>query len=147
MIYNDGSTSTLYYYVLNAQGDVIALLNSAGALVAPTTMARGATIPCMVLTAKRPRMPASSGTSTPCVTAAITTTPRPASTMCPVVITIPSLFVGSALSPTYIWGGFDSGAGLIGYVVINKTGQVITAYTSKYFDANMQKIVERLYGK
>lgn len=34
MIYNDGSTSTLYYYVLNAQGDVIALLNSAGALAA-----------------------------------------------------------------------------------------------------------------
>ena len=34
MIYNDGSTSTLYYYVLNAQGDVIALLNSAGVLVA-----------------------------------------------------------------------------------------------------------------
>ena len=34
MIYNDGSTSTLYYYVLNAQGDVIALLDSAGALVA-----------------------------------------------------------------------------------------------------------------
>ncbi len=34
MIYNDGSTSTLYYYVLNAQGDVISLLNSAGALVA-----------------------------------------------------------------------------------------------------------------
>ena len=34
MIYNDGSTTTLYYYVLNAQGDVIALLNSAGVLVA-----------------------------------------------------------------------------------------------------------------
>ena len=34
MIYNDGSTSTLYYYVLNAQGDVIALLDSTGALVA-----------------------------------------------------------------------------------------------------------------
>ena len=34
MIYNDGSTTTLYYYGLNAQGDVIALLNSAGALVA-----------------------------------------------------------------------------------------------------------------
>lgn len=34
MIYNDGSTSTLYYYVLNAQGDVIALLNANGALVA-----------------------------------------------------------------------------------------------------------------
>ena len=34
MIYNDGSTSTLYYYVLNAQGDVIALLNSAGTLAA-----------------------------------------------------------------------------------------------------------------
>ena len=34
MIYNDGSTTTLYYYVLNAQGDVIALLNSAGSLVA-----------------------------------------------------------------------------------------------------------------
>ena len=34
MIYNDGSTTTLYYYVLNAQGDVIALLNANGALVA-----------------------------------------------------------------------------------------------------------------
>ena len=34
MIYNDGSTSTLYYYVLNAQGDVIALLNANGTLVA-----------------------------------------------------------------------------------------------------------------
>lgn len=34
-----------------------------------------------------------------------------------------------------------------GAVVINKTGQVITAYTSKFFYANMQKIVERLYGK
>ncbi len=32
MIYNDGSTSTLYYYVLNAQGDVIALLNANGTL-------------------------------------------------------------------------------------------------------------------
>ena len=28
----DGATSTLYYYVLNAQGDVTALLDSAGAL-------------------------------------------------------------------------------------------------------------------
>ena len=34
MIYNDGSTSTLYYYVLNAQGDVIALLNANGKLAA-----------------------------------------------------------------------------------------------------------------
>ena len=34
MIYNDGSTSTLYYYVLNAQGDVIALLNANGTLAA-----------------------------------------------------------------------------------------------------------------
>ena len=34
MIYNDGSTSTLYYYVLNAQGDVIALLNADGTLAA-----------------------------------------------------------------------------------------------------------------
>ena len=34
MIYNDGSTSTLYYYVLNAQGDVIALLNANGMLAA-----------------------------------------------------------------------------------------------------------------
>ena len=34
MIYNDGSTSTLYYYVLNAQGDVIALLNENGTLAA-----------------------------------------------------------------------------------------------------------------
>ena len=34
MIYNDGSTSTLYYYVLNAQGDVAAILNSSGKLAA-----------------------------------------------------------------------------------------------------------------
>lgn len=34
MIYNDDSTSTLYYYVLNAQGDVIALLNANGTLAA-----------------------------------------------------------------------------------------------------------------
>ena len=34
MIYNDGSTTTLYYYVLNAQGDVIALLNADGTLAA-----------------------------------------------------------------------------------------------------------------
>ena len=34
MIYNDGSTMTLYYYVLNAQGDVIALLNADGTLAA-----------------------------------------------------------------------------------------------------------------
>lgn len=34
MIYNDGSISTLYYYVLNAQGDVIALLNADGTLAA-----------------------------------------------------------------------------------------------------------------
>ena len=34
MIYNDGSTSTLYYYVLNAQGHVIALLNANGTLAA-----------------------------------------------------------------------------------------------------------------
>ena len=34
MIYNDSSTSTLYYYVLNAQGDVIALLNANGTLAA-----------------------------------------------------------------------------------------------------------------
>ena len=45
---------------------------------APT--ARGAITPCMVLTAKRPRMPPSSGTSTPCVTAAITTTAKRAFT-------------------------------------------------------------------
>ena len=34
MIYNNGSTSKLYYYVLNAQGDVIALLNANGTLAA-----------------------------------------------------------------------------------------------------------------
>ena len=34
VIYNDGSTSTLYYYVLNAQGDVAAILNSSGKLAA-----------------------------------------------------------------------------------------------------------------
>ena len=41
---------------------------------APT--ARGATTPCMVLTAKRPRIPPSSGTSTRFATAVITTTVR-----------------------------------------------------------------------
>ena len=45
---------------------------------APT--ARGATIPCTMLTAKRPRMPPSSGTSIPCVTAATTTTAKRAFT-------------------------------------------------------------------
>ena len=59
----------------------------------------------------------------------------------------PELIRWISPEPNIYMGGFDSGAGLIGYVVINKTGQVITAYTSKYFDANMQKIVERLYGK
>ena len=34
VIYNDGSTSTLYYYVLNAQGDVSAILDSSGKLAA-----------------------------------------------------------------------------------------------------------------
>ena len=34
MIYKYGQTTELYYYVLNAQGDVIALLNSAGTLAA-----------------------------------------------------------------------------------------------------------------
>ena len=34
MIYKHGQTTELYYYVLNAQGDVIALLNANGALVA-----------------------------------------------------------------------------------------------------------------
>ena len=33
-VYDDGSTSTLYYYVLNAQGDVAAILNSSGKLAA-----------------------------------------------------------------------------------------------------------------
>lgn len=34
MIYKHGQTTELYYYVFNAQGDVIALLNSAGTLAA-----------------------------------------------------------------------------------------------------------------
>ena len=34
-----------------------------------------------------------------------------------------------------------------GAVVVNKAGQVITAYTSKYFDATMQEVVEKLFGK
>ncbi len=72
--------STLYYYVLNAQGDVIALLNANGTLAASTTTARGATIPCMVLTAKRPRMPPSSGTSTRFATVVTITTAKRAST-------------------------------------------------------------------
>ena len=34
-----------------------------------------------------------------------------------------------------------------GAVVINKAGQVITAYTNKYFDVSMQEVVEKLFGK
>lgn len=34
-----------------------------------------------------------------------------------------------------------------GAVVINKAGQVITAYTSEYFDSTMKEIVEKLFGK
>ena len=34
MIYKHGQTTELYYYVLNAQGDVIALLNANGTLAA-----------------------------------------------------------------------------------------------------------------
>ena len=34
-----------------------------------------------------------------------------------------------------------------GAVVVTKSGQVITAYTSKYFDANMWEVVKKLYGK
>lgn len=53
MIYNDGSTSTLYYYVLNAQGDVIALLNSAGALVVSLKMQHVSSQKMRVLEEKR----------------------------------------------------------------------------------------------
>ena len=34
-----------------------------------------------------------------------------------------------------------------GAVVVNKAGQVITAYSSKYFDANMWELVNKLFGK
>lgn len=34
-----------------------------------------------------------------------------------------------------------------GAVVVNKAGQVITAYTSQYFDANMWEVVKKLFGK
>jgi len=34
-----------------------------------------------------------------------------------------------------------------GAVVVNKAGQVITAYGSKYFDANMVEVVKKLFGK
>lgn len=34
-----------------------------------------------------------------------------------------------------------------GAVVVNKAGQVITAYTSQDFDENMQRIVNQLFGK
>lgn len=34
-----------------------------------------------------------------------------------------------------------------GAVVVNKAGQVITAYGSKYFDSNMQEVVKKLFGK
>ena len=34
-----------------------------------------------------------------------------------------------------------------GAVVVNKAGQVITAYGSKYFDSNMKEVVKQLFGK
>ena len=34
-----------------------------------------------------------------------------------------------------------------GAVVVNKLGQVITAYGKEYFDANMQEVVKKLFGK
>jgi hypothetical protein len=34
-----------------------------------------------------------------------------------------------------------------GAVVVNKAGQVITAYGNKYFDSNMQAVVKQLFGK
>ena len=34
-----------------------------------------------------------------------------------------------------------------GAVVVNKAGQVITAYTSQDFDENMQRIANQLFGK
>lgn len=34
-----------------------------------------------------------------------------------------------------------------GVVVVNKAGQVITAYTSEFFDENMKEIVNKLFGK
>lgn len=167
---------------------------------APT--ARGATTPYTITKARRILCPPSSGASIPCVTAAITTTPRPA----PAIISftgVAGVSVTSGGISTIAALGTDFGKlGTIianngrqvidwyrttrhgflrmsergvtrnmvetwvrtgkalqqagdkilyitkqGAVVINKTGQVITAYTSKYFDANMQKIVERLYGK
>ena len=33
-----------------------------------------------------------------------------------------------------------------GAVVLNRAGQVVTAYTSKYFDANMQAVIKQLFG-
>lgn len=34
-----------------------------------------------------------------------------------------------------------------GAAVVNKAGQVITAYSSQYFDSNMWEVVEKLFGK
>lgn len=34
-----------------------------------------------------------------------------------------------------------------GAVVVDKLGKVITAYTSEFFDANMQEIIKKLFGK
>ena len=81
MIYNDGSTSTLYYYVLNAQGDVIALLNANGTLAASYNY--GAWGNYSVHGAdgkKRPRILPSSGISIPCVTVVTITTAKRAFT-------------------------------------------------------------------
>lgn len=34
-----------------------------------------------------------------------------------------------------------------GVAVIDKMGRVITTYTSEYFDANMQEVIKKLFGK
>lgn len=73
-----GKWTSDHYDAYNRHHRSLSLSAVSRCAVAPT--ARGATIPCMVLTAKRPRMPPSSGTSTRFATVVTITTAKRAST-------------------------------------------------------------------
>lgn len=71
----NGQVVTMMRTTVSTQPQIIIVVAVSRSAAAPT--ARGATIPCMVLTAKRPRILPSSGT---CATVVTTTTAKRAST-------------------------------------------------------------------
>ena len=81
LIYNNGTTTTTYYYITNLQGDVMYLVDSSGNEVSaydydPYSKVINATGVQWLR-------------STPCVTVATITTPKPASTISRAVIMTP----------------------------------------------------------